>query len=510
LKNKIITIIAAFTFSLSILSIIWSTAPCQSQDETITSIGNIVLSSKTENNQLYINDITITVDESEWTCVKLVSDVGVGRVTMNITWDPSVVSVSEVNENDVDWDYWPSGGLVFDPVVGFVNFTAMNTSSGGVSGDDIVVLCLNVSAGVDAVVGNVYDMAVSFNEVKDANIPPQLVVCDVMDGFVLFEENPFDEDGTSEDDDTNTGNGGTNENSGDNPVTNDTNGSEQEFIAPTADAGGPYGTYLVGESIIFDGSNSDDSDGYIVNWTWDFDDENISYNRTPSHTYSKNGTYYITLTVTDDEGYVDTDNCTIQIVSPQSETPIAHTNGPYIGVVHQIIFFDASTSLAGTSPIKNYTWYCGDETIVHGVNPNHKYNLSGRYTVILSIEDENGNVDDAITNATIYDGEKVDSMDGFLLDKNEDNIFDSYLDNVTKTIKTINKIDDDNYVIDTDDDGTWDIIYNVTSQEAQEFVDETKTQKDKEAPFSLVYLSVVIIIIFTIIIFILIKKGLFS
>ena len=45
-----------------------------------------------------------------------------------------------------------------------------------------------------------------------------------------------------------------------------------------------------------------DPDGYIVNWTWDFGDGKTDEGQIVSHTYSKAGTYYVTLTVTDNDG----------------------------------------------------------------------------------------------------------------------------------------------------------------------------------------------------------------
>jgi len=48
-----------------------------------------------------------------------------------------------------------------------------------------------------------------------------------------------------------------------------------------------------------------DLDGFIVNWTWDFGDGNISYERNPTHQYGSNGTYNVTLTVIDDDGLID-------------------------------------------------------------------------------------------------------------------------------------------------------------------------------------------------------------
>lgn len=48
--------------------------------------------------------------------------------------------------------------------------------------------------------------------------------------------------------------------------------------------------------------NSTDSDGIIVGWSWDFGDGSTSTVQNPSHTYAADGTYTVTLTVTDDQG----------------------------------------------------------------------------------------------------------------------------------------------------------------------------------------------------------------
>ena len=52
----------------------------------------------------------------------------------------------------------------------------------------------------------------------------------------------------------------------------------------------------------FDGSGSSDPDGSIVAYAWAFGDENTGSGVTVSHTYAADGTYTVTLTVTDDGG----------------------------------------------------------------------------------------------------------------------------------------------------------------------------------------------------------------
>jgi len=50
---------------------------------------------------------------------------------------------------------------------------------------------------------------------------------------------------------------------------------------------------------------SSDSDGSIVNWTWNFDDGNISYEQNPSHEYAYDRIYNVTLIVRDNDGATD-------------------------------------------------------------------------------------------------------------------------------------------------------------------------------------------------------------
>jgi PKD repeat protein len=70
--------------------------------------------------------------------------------------------------------------------------------------------------------------------------------------------------------------------------------------APTADF-----TYTTGGLTADFTDQSTDSDGTITAWGWDFGDGATSTEQNPSHTYAQDGTYTVTLTVTDDGGATD-------------------------------------------------------------------------------------------------------------------------------------------------------------------------------------------------------------
>jgi len=73
-------------------------------------------------------------------------------------------------------------------------------------------------------------------------------------------------------------------------------------------------TYSIDDkTVIFNASTSYDRDSSIVKWSWDFGDGNISYEQNPIHQYASNGTYTVTLTVTDNNGLTDSKSVTITV-----------------------------------------------------------------------------------------------------------------------------------------------------------------------------------------------------
>lgn len=95
---------------------------------------------------------------------------------------------------------------------------------------------------------------------------------------------------------------------------------------PVAVLAGPYWA-SIGGTIMFDGSGSYDPEGLSMTYDWDWGDGSLPTTGTdlkyPTHIYSANGVYIVTLTVTDDGGLTDSDTARANITDPYARV-VAH------------------------------------------------------------------------------------------------------------------------------------------------------------------------------------------
>lgn len=159
-------------------------------------------------------------------------------------------------------------------------------------------------------------------------------------------------------------------------------------IDPTANANGPY-SGVAGQSISFSSAGSNDPDGTIVSYSWNFGDGATSNQTSPSHTYATAGTYNVSLTVTDDDGGVGTDSTTSTII-PANIFPTAIANGPYSGTAGQSVSFSSAGSNDPDGTIVSYSWTFGDGATSNQANPSHTYATAGTYNVSLIVTDNDG------------------------------------------------------------------------------------------------------------------------
>jgi len=77
---------------------------------------------------------------------------------------------------------------------------------------------------------------------------------------------------------------------------------------------------LVDEKITFDASSSNDTDGFITKYEWDFGDGRNATGEVVTHAYSEAGGYTVTLTVTDDDGAKNSTTKTVAVSEEPTQT----------------------------------------------------------------------------------------------------------------------------------------------------------------------------------------------
>jgi heat shock protein HslJ len=234
----------------------------------------------------------------------------------------------------------------------------------------------------------------------------------------------------------------------------------EEILPPVAVIGMP-GEAQVNQVVTFDGSESY-SQVPVVGWKWDFGDGSTGTGEVVQHVYANPNTYTVTLVVTDERGNEDTESKTITILTPAQPTstptqapqptattvptqapqptatgaptqapqptntaaptqppqptatavptqppmvpPQASIQGPEQGYVGEPATFDASGSVAGSSPITSYSWNFGDGTSAGPSSDPMQttiYNQTGSFQVSVVVTDENGQSSSATISVTI-------------------------------------------------------------------------------------------------------------
>ncbi len=131
---------------------------------------------------------------------------------------------------------------------------------------------------------------------------------------------------------------------------------------PVADANGPY----IGHQdspLTFDGSGSTDDYG-ITSYVWDFGDGNTGTGITPAHIYTSQGTFTVTLTVTDAAGQTSTSTTAAEIAGP----PTYYVYGVFTPS-HEVYSIDGYDDLLYVSDNYGYA-YIYRVTIPAGADPN--------------------------------------------------------------------------------------------------------------------------------------------
>ncbi|RZI91607.1 MAG: PKD domain-containing protein, partial [Microbacterium sp.] len=163
-------------------------------------------------------------------------------------------------------------------------------------------------------------------------------------------------------------------------------GGDTPHVAPTA----RIASDANGLAVAFDGTGSEAADGAtITGYEWNFGDGDTSTAAKPNHTYSANGTYAVTLTVTDSTGArstAATASLTVAHVAPTARFDATATG------FDVAVNGSASTAASGASLTYQWTW--GDDSAAgSGATATHTYGAEGSYDITLKVTDSKGATD---------------------------------------------------------------------------------------------------------------------
>jgi PKD repeat protein len=163
-------------------------------------------------------------------------------------------------------------------------------------------------------------------------------------------------------------------------------------VIPVADFDGTPTSGMASLAVTFTDKSSNDP----TMWAWTFGDGTTSTAKTPSHTYSKAGTYTVSLRATNGAGgTTETKTGYITVLAPTptpTPTPApvlpdaSFTATPVSGQPPLAVQF---TDTSAGNPTQ-WSWNFGDKATSTIRNPSHIYAKAGSYTVTLTVRNANG------------------------------------------------------------------------------------------------------------------------
>jgi PKD repeat protein len=138
-----------------------------------------------------------------------------------------------------------------------------------------------------------------------------------------------------------------------------------------------------------DGSSDPDGATDLESWAWDFGGEGTSADQSPTFTFSAEGAYDVTLTVTDAAGATNAVTQEVTVSNTPNVAPTADFD--FVCNAEVCTFTDASTDTDGT--IASYAWDFGDTETSTEENPEHTYagvTELTNFDVTLTVTDDDG------------------------------------------------------------------------------------------------------------------------
>jgi len=173
-------------------------------------------------------------------------------------------------------------------------------------------------------------------------------------------------------------------------------------VAPEANAGTEIRKFE-DEEVRFDGTNSTDTASDIdkLTYQWDFDEEDgLNYTDASgmitNHTYSRRGSYYAALKVTDDNNESSVDSVKVNILNVQPTAVIAYNNLSLSE--DEVHLLDGSLCSDSVSDIDllYYVWSVDETREVYGKYANISFRDRGTYNITLTVTDDDNDFDSTV------------------------------------------------------------------------------------------------------------------
>lgn len=162
---------------------------------------------------------------------------------------------------------------------------------------------------------------------------------------------------------------------------------------PMAWAGGDR-VHIPDEPMAFDGTVSEDLDGKIEKYIWNFDDGIRDTGARIDHTYDEAGRYEVQLTVVDNSNTPCNDATAVANVKI-NEAPRPEIKAPEFVQLGEVFTLDGSKSYDPDGQIVDYVWHIGRDTILKGSMVQYAFKKFQDRPIKLRVKD-NSDVENSV------------------------------------------------------------------------------------------------------------------
>jgi len=248
------------------------------------------------------------------------------------------------------------------------------------------------------------------------------------------------------------------------------NNDPPENDPPTADASASDMFGIINTALTFDGSLSSDSDGNVISYRWDFEndgsyDTSWSSSSTTTHSYSQEGEYSVKLQVEDNDDDRDTDVIEVTISSTPNNPPSSpDISGSSEGMKNTLYEYTVVSTDEDNDTIQYIiNWGDGQSESTGffpsgtSVNLSHNWSTGGIFTISVKAYDSQTESGSTL-HTILIDALRIAQI-GYLFDTDSDGTYDMFLSDETGEQTEVG-MDETTYLINSDEDSKWDYTYN--------------------------------------------------